>query len=649
MHSIKNIFVNMPVRLKLLLGFGTVLLLLLAISLITYKGFDALEESNSDLRQVSSINSLVRDARAYEKNFFLKGREADAEATETAIKNARDIADTAGGSQADAAQQQAMAAIRTNLEEYQSAFGRMEAQYTESALAQGIMEDAAQESVSLFVEFEQRQQTRAREQLLEGDLAGAEAAFRRARRASELTRLLLDTRRLEKNYVISESAGDQARVREQIDGIRQGISELSDAGVDRTAIDRLETSFGRYAASFEDLTRNIDAMVADEALVTQEASSATERAAAAYEQEQSLMADVRRSTSSMLLAIVLSALGIGIVSAWLITRAIVGPLDQLVGHASSIADGDLTRNINTDRRDELGRLMMAMQVMTENLRRMVKEVADGISQIASAAEELSAVTEQTSTGASQQRDETDQVATAMNEMTATVQEVAKNAESAATSASESDQQAREGHRIVATAVTQIESLSDEVGQSAGLITRLRDDSTNIGTILDVIRGIAEQTNLLALNAAIEAARAGEQGRGFAVVADEVRALALRTHESTGEIETLVNTLQQGANEAAESMRSNKEKAEATVDVAREAGAALSTIAEAVAAIQAMNLQIATAVEEQTSVAEDISESVVNIREVTDQSATANNQIAVASNDLARLGGDLQRAAERFRF
>lgn len=272
----------------------------------------------------------------------------------------------------------------------------------------------------------------------------------------------------------------------------------------------------------------------------------------------------------LLLATVVAVV-VGTGSALLITRAIVNPLEQLIAHASKVADGDLSHNIETDRKDDLGKLMMAMQVMTENLRHMVKEVSEGISQIASSAEELSAVTQQTRAGATQQRDQTDQVATAMNEMTATIQEVAQNAEAAAHSASDSDTRAKEGYKVVSTAMSKIETLSQNIDDTAGQISKLRDDSANIGSILDVIRDIAEQTNLLALNAAIEAARAGEQGRGFAVVADEVRALARRTHDSTGEIETLVKNLQQGAYNAVESMHSNSESAESSVHTSRTAG------------------------------------------------------------------------------
>ncbi|XKH01252.1 methyl-accepting chemotaxis protein [Marinobacter nauticus] len=544
-----------------------------------------------------------------------------------------------------------MGSIQENLDKYQSAFQSTMEERATTRQAVDSMEVSAREAVELFVEFEQFQQRRALEQLENGEEANAQETFVLARRAGTLAREMLDARRLEKNFLISESPADADSLQARIGELDTGISELKGSvatNAGQEFISRIEKAVGDYASQFDGLALNVNRLNELESSLTATARSAMDRAEEAYEGEQSLMLQAREQTSQILIIVTALALAIGIGAALLITRAIITPLNQLVDHASKVADGDLRQNISTDRKDELGRLMMAMQVMTENLRHTIKEVSDGVSQIASASEELSAVTEQTSTGANQQRDETDQVATAMNEMTATVQEVAKNAASAATSASESDQQSKEGHRVVTSAMAQIEALSTDVDQSADLIAKLQEDSTNIGNILDVISSIAEQTNLLALNAAIEAARAGEQGRGFAVVADEVRALAKRTQDSTGEIETLVNTLQQGSKEAAESMRHNSDSAESAVGVARQAAESLDSIAASVSSIQGMNQQIATAVEEQTSVAEDISEGVVNIREVTDQSATANNQIAVSSSDLARLGGDLQRTVEKFR-
>ncbi|WP_414704042.1 methyl-accepting chemotaxis protein [Pseudomonas sp. UBA2684] len=292
--------------------------------------------------------------------------------------------------------------------------------------------------------------------------------------------------------------------------------------------------------------------------------------------------------------------------------------------------------------------MHAMQGMTESLRDLLSRLSSGIEQLATAAEEMSAVTEQTSAGVAQQKMETEQVATAMNEMTATVQDVARNAESAAGSAQDADRQAQQGSQTVQQAIERIEGLAQSIELSAESIERLKHDSTNIGSVLDVIKSIAEQTNLLALNAAIEAARAGEAGRGFAVVADEVRALAKRTQESTREIEGLVATLQGGAEGAVAMMGKSCAQASDTVAAAQQAGQALEAINTAVSSIQQMNQQIATAAEQQSSVAEEINRSVLNIRDVADQSAAATEETSAASTDLARLGGELQTLVNRFK-
>ncbi|WP_443218213.1 methyl-accepting chemotaxis protein [Pseudomonas sp. Gutcm_11s] len=289
-----------------------------------------------------------------------------------------------------------------------------------------------------------------------------------------------------------------------------------------------------------------------------------------------------------------------------------------------------------------------MQDMTLSLRELIGHIRDSVTQIASAAEELSAVTEQTSAGVTSQKDETDQVATAMNEMTATVQEVARNAEQASHAANDADRQAKEGETAVNDAVQQMDRLAGEVQRSSEAVNHLRNESDKIGSVLDVIKAVAEQTNLLALNAAIEAARAGEAGRGFAVVADEVRGLAQRTQKSTEEIEALIGSLQQGSQQAAGLMDSSRTLTEATVDLTRRAGSRLGEIADAVSAIQAMNQQIAAAAEEQTAVAEEINRSVINVRDISEQTAAASEETAASSTELARLGNDLQILVSRFR-
>ncbi|MGN2309791.1 MULTISPECIES: methyl-accepting chemotaxis protein [Pseudomonas] len=286
--------------------------------------------------------------------------------------------------------------------------------------------------------------------------------------------------------------------------------------------------------------------------------------------------------------------------------------------------------------------------MGVTLRELIGGIRDGVTQIASAAEELSAVTEETSAGVNSQKVETDQVATAMHEMTATVQEVARNAEEASQAAAAADGEAREGDKVVAEAIAQIERLASEVVRSTDAMSVLQQESQKIGSVMDVIKAVAEQTNLLALNAAIEAARAGEAGRGFAVVADEVRALAQRTQKSTEEIEGLVAGLQNGTQQVANVMNNSRSLTDSSVDLTRKAGASLENITRTVSNIQSMNQQIAAAAEQQSAVAEEISRSIINVRDVSEQTAAASDETAASSVELARLGNQLQMMVSHFR-
>ncbi|WP_412072498.1 methyl-accepting chemotaxis protein [Pseudomonas fluorescens] len=286
--------------------------------------------------------------------------------------------------------------------------------------------------------------------------------------------------------------------------------------------------------------------------------------------------------------------------------------------------------------------------MGVTLRELISGIRDGVTQIASAAEELSAVTEQTSAGVNSQKIETDQVATAMHEMTATVQEVARNAEHASQAAAAADGEAREGDKVVAEAIAQIERLATEVARSTDAMTLLQQESDKIGSVMDVIKAVAEQTNLLALNAAIEAARAGEAGRGFAVVADEVRGLAQRTQKSTEEIQGLVAGLQNGTQHVATVMNNSRSLTASSVELTRKAGSSLENITRTVSNIQSMNQQIAAAAEQQSAVAEEISRSIINVRDVSEQTAAASDETAKSSVELARLGNQLQMMVSHFR-
>ena len=354
------------------------------------------------------------------------------------------------------------------------------------------------------------------------------------------------------------------------------------------------------------------------------------------------------NSRTLMLALLFCALVLGVAISAVIIHQITQPLRQAVAIARRIGEGDLTNTASEPRRDEFGQLLQALEQSGNNLREMLGQAGNVTRQLSTAAEELSTITEQTSAGISSQKLETDQVATAMSEMVATVQEVARNAEEASEATRQANSQANQGNLVVQRALTQIGQLAADIGSSADAVNQLSAESDRISSVMTVINAVAEQTNLLALNAAIEAARAGDAGRGFAVVADEVRGLAKRTQQSTAQIEALIVSLQQGAQKAAEMMHSSHQMVGTTVELANEAGIELQAITQTVTSIQTMNLQIATAAEQQSAVAESINRSVLSVRDVAEQSSTASQQTAASSVELARLGGELQQLVARFR-
>jgi len=339
---------------------------------------------------------------------------------------------------------------------------------------------------------------------------------------------------------------------------------------------------------------------------------------------------------------------VGVLAAWLITRAVVVPLRRVVERARRIAAGELGFEAQAPRRDEVGQLLQAMQHMAEGLSGMVSGLQHGIEQLTGSAQALSAVTEQTNREVGSQKDETEQVATAMQQMTATVHDVARNAEQAAQAAQTADAKVGSGQAVVRQSMQRIEQLVDAAETASSGIDALSAEIHTIGDVLEVIKSVAEQTNLLALNAAIEAARAGEQGRGFAVVADEVRALARRTRQSTEEIERLVASLRGNAQQSVTQIRGSTELVRLAVADALQTESALGSIAAAVSVIQQMNQQIAAAAEQQSSVAEEISRSVTQIRGSADQAALAMQGNARSSIELVQLGDDLKGMVGHFR-
>ncbi|MBU1283043.1 MAG: methyl-accepting chemotaxis protein [Gammaproteobacteria bacterium] len=347
------------------------------------------------------------------------------------------------------------------------------------------------------------------------------------------------------------------------------------------------------------------------------------------------------------IVMIVLALGLTVLLALLLTRSIVSPLSEAVRVAEVVASGNLTQAIEVQGSDEPARLLGALKSMQQSLRSTIQNISDSSTQLASASEELSAVTEDSTRGLHQQNNEIEQAATAVNQMTSAVEEVARNAVSTSEASSESNRTAQHGREQVRQTVDSISHLADDVTHTASEVEQLAGQVRDISKVLDVIRSIAEQTNLLALNAAIEAARAGEAGRGFAVVADEVRALAHRTQQSTREIEQMVSGIQQGTDKAVNAMQNSNSRARSTLDVAKAAGQALDEIAAAISQINERNLVIASASEEQAQVAREVDRNLVNIRDLSMQSSAGANQTSAASQELSRLAVDLNALVARF--
>jgi methyl-accepting chemotaxis protein len=373
---------------------------------------------------------------------------------------------------------------------------------------------------------------------------------------------------------------------------------------------------------------------------------AANRAGLAEVQEQT-RASYASAQQTVILCIVVAAL-LTVFLAWLLTRSIVLPIRQAVEVTEIVAAGDLTHDFIATGKDEPARLLRALSAMQNQLRSTLQGIANSSTQLASAAEELNAVTEDATRGLQRQNDEIQQAATAVNEMSAAVDEVAGNAVSTSEQTRTTSDIATEGQQQVSRTVTSIDKLTSTIEATSNEVQELADKVHNISRVLDVIRAIAEQTNLLALNAAIEAARAGEQGRGFAVVADEVRALAHRTQQSTTEIEDMIGTMQQGTEKSVEAMNVSRTMATSTLQQASAAGEALKQITAAISQINERNMVIASAAEEQAQVAREVDRNLVNIRDLSTQSAAGAEQTSSSSRELSRLAVEMTDLVNRFK-
>ena len=633
---------NISVNLKLSLGFGLVLALTCVMAVCNWISLDKMIDRSNWMSDITRLNTAFTNLRVTRLQYMLTdGDETAAQGVQTSIDAFSSLQAQLISTFQSPENLKLLKQQQEIIGRYESALVTMRKAYVESAVSRANMDRnaaLAQDAIATLI---------ARALQLP---AGDENRFAMFQTVSEVREQFLLSRYQVRAYIAAPNPTTEKAARQQLDSAVASLERLNshfatDAG---DTLRTLTRTMEQYQQALELYASTDNTIIATRKDMTEYGSNILGISDELYKIQLQRRDIESAAANSMQLITTLLVLLFGITAAVIITRQITVPLRETLAVVDRIASGDLTQNLRVTRRDELGVLQQGIARMGTTLRELISGIRDGVSQIASAAEELSAVTEQTSAGVNSQKIETDQVATAMHEMTATVQEVARNAEQASQAAAAADNEAREGDTVVNQAIDQIERLAVEVGRSTEAMAVLQQESDKIGSVMDVIKAVAEQTNLLALNAAIEAARAGEAGRGFAVVADEVRGLAQRTQKSTEEIEGLVAGLQNGTQQVASVMNNSRSLTDSSVELTRKAGVSLENITRTVSNIQSMNQQIAAAAEQQSAVAEEISRSIVNVRDVSEQTATASDETAKSSVELARLGSQLQQMVSHFR-
>lgn len=630
------------VRAKLAAGFGAVLMLTAALTWSALYNLHKLAARSQSLVDSISLDGQIAKIRFQENEFDRASREGAVDGFDKEIKIFNNIIeDVLTGSEDDA--QESIERIKTVGSNYQNSFNdfvvarrhAIDVKAAMTPVVEKIRSRLDQVSTGLFG-------------VLQSNPAQIGLALESAFKLQALTSMLQGQ---VDDYLLNPSEQAREVLSVTADNIRKQGNDLWVQLPSESSQQLLVEGLGAvlvYQDQIEEFRKDIESGREAKQAMLKQASELQALGQKLYMQHvQGRDADIRGAQWGLLIAAAL-ALFLGLAASILITRQITPSLTRALHLARQIASGDMTGELKVTSHDEIGQMMGAMQDMTRQLRQLIGRIGKGAEQLRSAAQRLETTTTQSSEGANHQQQQISLVATSISELVASAQHVAQNAKETSQATQVTEQRTAEGDEVIAQALVHFDLLLANVAQGSAAMARLGKDSERIDGVLRVIRDVADQTNLLALNAAIEAARAGESGRGFAVVADEVRNLARRTQQSTQEIETLIASLQNGAEQATNLMNQSEKLSSSSVALARNAGKILGDIRSSVASIHHMSLNIATAADQQTEVSNRISRNLQQVRDVADEAAVNGLETTDASSELSRLSTELASLIQHFK-
>ncbi|HEX4881085.1 MAG TPA: methyl-accepting chemotaxis protein [Porticoccaceae bacterium] len=650
-----NFLLNkITIKARLIIGFALLLAVALASAGIGYRMLESVVGNIRKTNEIGNISLTIADARAEEKNYILGGDEdAIPEVTDlldTAREDIRVIRETYPAPEI----QELMDEFLALIDRYQTEFERY-VEIDEQNKAQVEAMESAGEEGSQAVTLARDDKLEALRKLL-ADGGSTEAAAVGASEtgiANHIIDWLLQARIDEKSYLADPAPNRAELIKSSLANIDEEALTLKKNSKDPASGELADLVIAQnaiYRAAFEKYVTGAAEQIAIRGRLADLAAEVDALSASSSASQRQQLHNESATAEILLLISAAVATGVSILLAGVMVWFIVKPLQRVIAAMRDVAEGegDLTRRLPAEGRDELSQLGRAFNAFSEKMRAVIGQVAEDVHHLSEAGQQLEAASSQSAEAIDRQRGETELVATAMVQMVATVQEVSANVAQTAGAADEADAQAGDGRRVVERTIHQINALGEQIEHVSTTIAGLEQDSAAIGAVLNIIRGVAEQTNLLALNAAIEAARAGEHGRGFAVVADEVRSLAHRTRQSTEEIKSTIEKLQVATRQAVEVMDRSREQSRAAVDHAAQSGEALSFIAQAVGRINDMSTQISAAAEQQHRTAEEVNRNVVSIADLASQTAGGAEQTTAASREVARRVMELRNVVAQFK-